>query len=107
MICRGSTVIPCSPVISHLFEKGCTHGVLDFVDDGLAGCFDAEVRSHVGDVVCCRAGSNDTFCVHDFSESVTFCEEMVMSWFIVELTDYGPRDRWDTLILVKLQEEIP
>ena len=44
-----------------------THCVLDFVDDGLASCFDAKVSTHIGDVICSCASADYTLCVHDFS----------------------------------------
>ena len=44
-----------------------THCVLNFVDDGLAGCFDAKVSTHIGDVICSCASADYALCVHHFS----------------------------------------
>jgi hypothetical protein len=42
--------------------------------------------THVSDVICSRAGPDYTVGIHDFAESITFDQEMIMTGAIVEFT---------------------
>jgi len=72
---------------------------LDFVDDGLTGCFDAKVGTHIGYVIRCCLGADYALCIHDFPETIAFDEELVMAWLFVEFTNHRARNTGHTLRL--------
>ena len=101
--------MPCSPVVTNYFGgEGGTHGILDFVDDGFASSFDAEVLAHGGNMVCRCSSADDAFGVHNFAETVAFDEQVVMSRCLFDFTDHSSRNSRDALgLVVRSKWDVP